>query len=62
MPRYGAGAVVFVVVAGVVGAETPSPPSRSYAAGFMAVVVVVGGGRPSRPVPVCRPVDTRRFN
>jgi len=50
MPRYAVGAVVFVAVGGVVGvgAETPSPPSRSYAATFMAVVVDRPSVRPAR--------------
>jgi len=50
MPRYAVGAVVFVVVFVVVGvgAETPSPPSRSYAATFMAVVVDRPSVRPAR--------------
>jgi hypothetical protein len=49
MPRYAVGAVVFVAVGGIVGdAETPSPPSRSYAATFMTVVVDRPFVRPAR--------------
>jgi hypothetical protein len=61
MPRYAVGAVVFVAVGGIVGdAETPSPPSRSYAATFMTVVVDRPFVRPAREIVATWRLSTSR--